>query len=249
MDSLQFISSIESVSRKKYYNENALKAYKEDIKSYKKGSVNDSNYTYEIINDFLRVNNVNINGINLINKKKTKVNIKKAKNIIEIVKGIDKRMTPFNSKKELYKGITHISKKTLDENNPIVYKSYNSTTLNYQIAASFANTDDDDFRIVLILTINPDIKVYNYMDKNDESEILLERNTIISNFVYNSYDNKQNVHIYNAIVSQYNPLPLFIPKNTSTSPNFLDLKIDKNITLKQMKIFDINKTFRPKILK
>ena len=212
MDSLQFISSIESVSRKKYYNENALKAYKEDIKSYKKGSVNDSNYTYEIINDFLRVNNVNINGINLINKKKTKVNIKKAKNIIEIVKGIDKRMTPFNSKKELYKGITHISKKTLDENNPIVYKSYNSTTLNYQIAASFANTDDDDFRIVLILTINPDIKVYNYMDKNNESEILLERNTIISNFVYNSYDNKQNVHIYNAIVSQYNPLPLFIPK-------------------------------------
>ena len=249
MDSLQFISSIESVSRKKYYNENALKAYKEDIKSYKKGSVNDSNYTYEIINDFLRVNNVNINGINLINKKKTKVNIKKAKNIIEIVKGIDKRMTPFNSKKELYKGITHISKKTLDENNPIVYKSYNSTTLNYQIAASFANTDDDDFRIVLILTINPDIKVYNYMDKNNESEILLERNTIISNFVYNSYDNKQNVHIYNAIVSQYNPLPLFIPKNTSTSPNFLDLKIDKNITLKQMKIFDINKTFKSKILK
>ena len=249
MDSLQFISSIESVSRKKYYNENALKAYKEDIKSYKKGSVNDSNYTYEIINDFLRVNNVNINGINLINKKKTKVNIKKAKNIIEIVKGIDKRMTPFNSKKELYKGITHISKKTLDENNPIVYKSYNSTTLNYQIAASFANTDDDDFRIVLILTINPDIKVYNYMDKNNESEILLERNTIISNFVYNSYDNKQNVHIYNAIVSQYNPQPLFIPKNTSTSPNFLDLKIDKNITLKQMKIFDINKTYRPKILK
>ena len=249
MDSLQFISSIETESRKKYYNENALKAYKEDIKSYKKGSVNDSNYTYEIINDFLRVNNVNINGINLINKKKTKVNIKKAKNIIEIVKGIDKRMTPFNSKKELYKGITHISKKTLDENNPIVYKSYNSTTLNYQIAASFANTDEDDFRIVLILTINPDIKVYNYMDENNESEILLERNTIISNFVYNSYDNKQNVHIYNAIVSQYNPQPLFIPKNTSTSPNFLDLKIDKNITLKQMKIFDINKTFRPKILK
>ena len=249
MDSLQFISSIETESRKKYYNENALKAYKEDIKSYKKGSVNDSNYTYEIINDFLRVNNVNINGINLINKKKTKVNIKKAKNIIEIVKGIDKRMTPFNSKKELYKGITHISKKTLDANNPVIYRSYSSTTLNYQIAASFADTEDDDYRIVLILTVNPDTKVYNYMDKNDESEILLERNTIISNFVYNSYDNKQNVHIYNAIVSQYNPQPLFIPKNTSTSPNFLDLKIDKNITLKQMKIFDINKTFRPKILK
>jgi hypothetical protein len=249
MDSLQFISSIESVSRKKYYNENALKAYKEDIKSYKKGSVNDSNYTYEIINDFLRVNNVNINGINLINKKKTKVNIKKAKNIIEIVKGIDKIMTPYNSNKELYKGITHISKKTLDANNPVIYRSYSSTTLNYQIAASFADTEDDDYRIVLILTVNPDTKVYNYMDKNDESEILLERNTIISNFVYNSYDNKQNVHIYNAIVSQYNPLPLFIPKNTSTSPNFLDLKIDKNITLKQMKIFDINKTFRPKILK
>jgi hypothetical protein len=244
MNSFQFISSIESKSRKKYYNENALKAYKEDIKSYKKGSNYDSNYTYEIINDYLRVNNVNIDGINLIDKKKTKVNIKKAKNIIEIVKGIDKRMTPYNSNKELYKGITHISKKTLDENNPIVYKSYNSTTLNYQIATSFANSDDDDFRIVLILTINPDIKVYNYMDKNNESEILLERNTIISNFVYNSYDNKQNVHIYNAIVSQYNPQPLFIPKKTV--PNFLDLKIDENITLKQMKIFDINKTFRPK---
>ena len=57
-------------------------------------------------------------------------------------------------------------------------------------------------------------------------------------------DNKQNVHIYNAIVSQYNPQPLFIPKKTV--PNFLDLKIDENITLKQMKIFDINKTFRPK---
>jgi hypothetical protein len=244
MNSFQFISSIESKSRKKYYNENALKAYKEDIKSYKKGSNYDSNYTYEIINDYLRVNNVNIDGINLIDKKNTKVNIKKAKNIIEIVKGIDKRMTPYNSNKELYKGITHISKKTLDENNPIVYKSYNSTTLNYQIATSFANSDDDDFRIVLILTINPDIKVYNYMDKNNESEILLERNTIISNFVYNSYDNKQNVHIYNAIVSQYNPLPLFIPKKSV--PNFLDLKIDENITLKQMKIFDINKTFRPK---
>jgi len=246
MDSFQFISSIESESRKKYYNENALKAYKEDIKSYKKGSDYDSKYTYEIINDFLKVNNVNIDGINLINKKKTKVNIKKAKNIIEIVKGIDKRMTPYNSNMELYKGITHISKKTLDVNNPVIYKSYNSTTLNYKIATSFANTYDDDFRIVLKLTINPDIKAYNYMDKNNESEILLERNTIISNFVYNSYDNKQNVHIYNAIVSRYNPQPLFIPKKTSTSPNFLDLKINKNITLKQMKIFDINKTFGPK---
>jgi hypothetical protein len=121
-------------------------------------------------------------------------------------------MTPYNSNKELYKGITHISKKTLDVNNPVIYKSYNSTTLNYKIAASFSNTYDDDFRIVLKLTINPDIKAYNYMDKNNESEILLERNTIISNFVYNSYDNKQNVHIYNAIVSRYNPLPLFIPK-------------------------------------
>jgi hypothetical protein len=120
----------------------------------------------------------------------TKVNKEKAKNIIEIVKGIDKRMSPYNSKNILYKGITHISKKTLEFNTPIVYKAHNSTTTDYQKAVSFANIEADDYRIVFALTINPELNVYNYMDIDDEAEILLERNTIISNFVYNTYDKK-----------------------------------------------------------
>ena len=108
MDDLQYISSIKTKSRKKYYDENALKAYKYNIKSYNKGF----SYDYGIINEFLQVNNVNNNGINLINTKMTKVNRERAKNIIEIVNGIDKRMALYNSTKTLYKGITHISKKT-----------------------------------------------------------------------------------------------------------------------------------------
>jgi hypothetical protein len=242
MNSLQLVSSIKTKSRKNYYDKNALKAYKEDIKSYKKGIENDSYYSYETINDFLKVNNVNIDGINLINIKTTKVNREKAKNIIEIVKGIDKRMVPYTSKNKLYKGITHISKRTLDDNMCVIYKSYSSTTIDYQIAASFANTETDDYRIVLILTVQPEIKVYNYMDKHNENEILLERNTIISNFVYNSYDKKNNVHVYEAIVSKYNPLPLYIP--SKGSPDFLNLKINKNLPPKKMKIFDINKTLK-----
>jgi len=119
-------------------------------------------------------------------------------------------MIPYNSKNTLYKGITHISKITLDNNIPVVYKGYNSTTTNYKTAVSFANSHIDDNRIVLILTINPSINAYNYMDKYDEYEILLERNTIISNFIYNSYDKKNNVHIYEGIVSKYNPEPLYI---------------------------------------
>lgn len=236
MNSLQYISPIQSKSRKKYYDDNALKAYKDDIKSYN-NSRNDSKYTYEIINDFLKVNNVNTDGINLINKKMTKVNKEKAKNIIEIVKGIDKRMSPYNSKNILYKGITHISKKTLEFNTPIVYKAYNSTTTDYQKAVSFANIEADDYRIVFALTINPELNVYNYMDIDDEAEILLERNTIISNFVYNTYDKINNVHIYDAIVSKYNPEPMFLPQKSSV--DFLNLKVDKN-SPKSMKIFDIN---------
>ena len=242
MDNLQFISSIKTKSRKKYYDENAIKAYKEDIKSYKKGSNNENNYTYELINGFLQINNVNTDGINLINIKTTKVNKKKAKNIIEIVKGIDRRMTLYNSKKQLYKGITHISKKTLDEKTPIIYKSYNSTTTDYQTAVSFTNPENDEYRIVLILTIDPEIKGYDYEDKDNESEILLERNTIISNFIFNSYDKKNNIYLYNAIVSKYNPTPIFIPPKTS--PDFLNLKINKDISPKEMKIFDINKTLK-----
>jgi len=236
MNSLQYISPIQSKSRKKYYDDNALKAYKDDIKSYN-NSRNDSKYTYEVINDFLKVNNVNTDGINLINKKMTKVNKEKAKNIIEIVKGIDKRMSPYNSKNILYKGITHISKKTLDFNTPIVYKAYNSTTTDYQKAVSFANIETDDYRIVLSLTINPELNVYNYMDIDDESEILLERNTIISNFVYNTYDKKNKVHVYEAIVSKYNPEPMFLPQKGSI--DFLSLKVDKS-SPKLMKLFDIN---------
>ena len=149
MNSLQYISPIQSISRKKYYDENALKAYKEDINSQSKKDY----YSYEVINDFLKVNNVNTDGINLINVKTTKVNREKAKNIIEIVKGIDKRMIPYKSTNKLYKGITHISKRTLDNNIPLIYKSYNSTTLEYKIAASFANIETDEYRIVLILTV------------------------------------------------------------------------------------------------
>jgi hypothetical protein len=76
MNSLQYISPIQSKSRRKYYGDNALKAYKGDIKSYN-DSRNDSKYTYEVINDFLKVNNVNTDGINLINKRMTKVNKEK----------------------------------------------------------------------------------------------------------------------------------------------------------------------------
>lgn len=90
---------------------------------------------------------------------------------------------------------------------------------------------------MLILSINPELNVYNYKDEYDEYEILLERNTVISNFVYNSYDKKNKVYIYDAIVSKYNPEPLFIPSKNSS--NFLDLKIDSK-SPKLMKIFDIN---------
>ncbi len=233
MNSLQYISPIQSISRKKYYDENALKAYKEDINSQSKKDY----YSYEVINDFLKVNNVNTDGINLINVKTTKVNREKAKNIIEIVKGIDRRMSPYNSKNKLYKGITHVSKRTLDNNISLIYKPYNSTTTDYQTAVSFADVDTGEYRIVLILSINPELNVYNYKDEYDEYEILLERNTVISNFVYNSYDKKNKVYIYDAIVSKYNPEPLFIPSKNSS--NFLDLKIDSK-SPKLMKIFDIN---------
>ena len=146
-------------------------------------------------------------------------------------------MSPYNSKNKLYKGITHVSKRTLDDNISILYKPYNSTTTNYQTAVSFADVEEDEYRIVLILSINPELNVYNYNDEYDEYEILLERNTIISNFVYNSYDKINKVHIYDVIVSKYNLEPLFIP--SKASPNFLDLKIDKK-SPKLMKIFDIN---------
>jgi len=238
MNDLQYISSIKTKSRKKYYNENALKAYKYNIKSYNKGF----SYDYGIINEFLQVNNVNNDGINLINTKLTKVNRKRAKNIIEIVNGIDKRMTLYNSTKTLYKGITHISKRTLDSNTPVIYKSYNSTTTDYKTALNFTNPEYDEYRVILILTIDPIIKSYDYKDKNDESEILLERNTIISNFVFNSFNEINKVYFYNAIVTKYNPEPLFIPPKIS--PDFLGLKIDKNISPKKMKIFDIKKNFK-----
>ena len=239
MNSLQLISSVRTKSRKKYYEDNALKAYKEDINSYNKSIGDGSFYSFEVINNFLKVNNVNSHGINLINVKLTKVNKEKAKNIIEIVKGIDSKMTPFNSRNKLFKGITHISKKTLDENIPLIYKPYNSTTLNFETAVSFANTETDEFRIVLILTVPPELNVYNYMDEYDEYEILLERNTIISNFVYNSYDKKNKVHVYDALVSKYNPLPFYIPQKASQ--DFLNLRIDKTKPAIQMKIYDINR--------
>lgn len=141
-------------------------------------------------------------------------------------------MLPFNSRNKLFKGITHISKKTIDENIPLIYKPFNSTTLNFETAVSFANTDSDEFRIVLILTVPPELNVYNYMDEYDEYEILLERNTIISNFVYNSYDKKNKVHVYN-------PLPFYIPHKASQ--DFLNLRIDKTKPAIKMKIYDINR--------
>lgn len=262
MSALHYLSSIKTKSRKKYYDENALRAYKEDINSYTKYSdpTKISNYSYKMINDFLKVNNVNADGINLINIRLTKVNKEKAKNIITIVKGIDKRMVPYNSTNKLYKGITHISKKTLDENIPIIYKAYNSTTEDYKTAVGFAITEQAEYRIVLILSLNPEIKVHNYNDKDNEYEILLERNTIISNFIYKSYDETNQVHIYYAIVSKYNPEPIFIPAKTRT--NFFDLKIIKTKTPEKappdffdlldihkpekLQIYDITRTRRKK---
>ena len=255
MNSLELISSIKTKSRKKYYDENALKAYKNNLKSYNNGNRLDfsgAHYDYAVINEFLQINNVNNEGINLINLKTAKVNKKRAKNIIEIVKGIDKRMVllPRNFKKPLYKGITHISKRTLDSNTPVIYKSYSSTTADYETALNFTyqksqKSDEygiqkyDEYSIVLKLTIDPTIKVYDYEDETYESEFLLERNTIISNFVFNSYDKQNGIYIYDAIVSKYSPELLYIPKKAS--PDFLSLKLNKDISPKEMKIFDINK--------
>ena len=243
MNSFENISSIKTTSRKKYYDENALKAYKINLKSYKRDSGNSSNsgysYDYGIINGFLQVNNVNNKGINLINLKTAKVNKERAKNIIEIVKGIDKRMVPYKSKQVLYKGITHISKRTLDSKTPFIYKAYNSTTTDYNTALNFTYQKSDEYSIVLRLTIDPSIKVYEYKDNDDESEFLLERNTIISNFIFNTHDKKNKVYIYDAIVSKYSPELLFIPPKAS--PDFLGLKINKDISPKEMKIFDIKK--------
>lgn len=229
------ISPIRRKSRVKYYDENALKAYKGDIKSYK----GDFSYDYGIINGFLQVNNVNSKGVNLINIKHNKLNKERVKNIIEIVKGIDRRMLPYNSKKQkVYKGITHISKRTLDTKTPVIYKSYNSITTDYKTALSFATTEEgDEYRIVLELTIHPQIKAYDYSDEYNESEILLERNTVLSNFEYKERDIKNRVYVYTALVSKYNPEPLFIPPKSS--PKLLDLRIDKNTSPKKIKLFDI----------
>lgn len=65
MNSLQLISSVKTKSRKKYYDDNALKAYKEDINSYNKSIGHGNLYSFEVINNFLKVNNVNSHGINL----------------------------------------------------------------------------------------------------------------------------------------------------------------------------------------
>ena len=246
MNSLELVSSIKSHSRKKYYDENALKAYKDNLKSYKKNNVKDKPatpldfsvpYDYAVINEFLQINNVNTEGINLINLKITKGDKRRAKNIIEIVKGIDRRMVelPRTFKKPLYKGITHISKRTLDSNMPIIYKSFSSTTANYETALNFTyqmsqKMDDygmakyDEYSIVLKLQLDPSIKVFDYEDETYEAEFLLERNTIISNFVFNSYDKNEGVYIYDAIVSKYSPELLFIPKKASLKfPDFLGL--------------------------
>jgi hypothetical protein len=241
MNDLYVVSPIKRESQKKYYDGIALKAYKYKMKSYNKGS----SYDYGTINEFLQVNNVNSNGVNLINLKLSKVNKERAKNIIEIVKGIDRRMVPFNSlpslpynSKKIYKGITHISTRTLDSNTPIIYKSYNSTTTDYKTALNFTNPEYDEYRVILILTIDPTIKVHDYNDKDDESEILIERNTILSNFHNKTYNEKHKVFFYNALVSKYNPEPLFIPPKTY--PDVIGVKIKKNksLTLKDKSIFD-----------
>ena len=72
MNSLEIVSSIKTQSRKKYYDENALKAYKDNLKSYKKKQDNQASpaskatpldfsvpYDYAVINEFLQINNVN----------------------------------------------------------------------------------------------------------------------------------------------------------------------------------------------
>ena len=59
-------------------------------------------------NEFLNINNVNNEGLNLINLKLSKVNIKRAKNIIELVKGIDKRMIQLPYFKKPFTKVLHI---------------------------------------------------------------------------------------------------------------------------------------------
>ena len=108
---------------------------------------------------------------------------------------------------------------------------------------SFANTEEgDEYRIVLELTIHPQIKAYDYGDEYNESEILLERNTVLSNFEYKKKDIKNRVYVYKALVSKYNPEPLFIPPKSS--PKLLDLRIDKNTSPKEIKLFDIRRNKR-----
>ena len=264
MNSLEIVSSIKTQSRKKYYDENALKAYKDNLKSYKKKQDKPDKkatpldfsvpYDYAVINEFLQINNVNTEGINLINLKITKGNKKRAKNIIEIVKGIDRRMVPLprSFKKPLYKGITHISKRTLDSNTPVIYKSFSSTTADYETALNFTyqksqKMDErdmakyDEYSIVLKLQLDPSIKVFDYEDETYEAEFLLERNTIISNFVFNSYDKKEGVYIYDAIVSKYSPELLFIPKKASPKfPDFLGLLKNEDTS---PKVFDIRRRY------
>ena len=67
---LELLSPIKTASRKKYYKENALKAYKDDVKKYKARDTSKSTYTYSMINDFLKINNVNDEGINIVNLNK-----------------------------------------------------------------------------------------------------------------------------------------------------------------------------------
>jgi hypothetical protein len=75
--------------------------------------------------------------------------------------------------------------------------------------------------------------------------------------IYKKYDTENNVHVYNAIVSKYNPDILYIPpkeasyfldfKHNSTklpeeAHYFLDLKYDTTKSPKKIKIFDITRT-------
>ena len=86
---------------------------------------------------------------------------------------------------------------------------------------------------------------------------MLERNTIISNFIYKEYDTKNNVHVYNAVVSNYYPDILYIPPKEASyfldlkydntklpeeASYFLDLKYDSTNSPKKIKIFDITRT-------
>lgn len=248
-ESLALVSQIKTKERKKYYNDNALKAYKKDIRPY--NDILNEDYSYSVINTFLNKYNIDDNGNMMISNKIYKKDKNIIQNILEIITSIDALMKNNTLSKKLYKGFTHIHKKTLDLNiTPIVYKGFNSITDDYDTAVDFANQNQDlNFNILLEIEINnknniiKSININEYIDDDDEDEILLERNTQFSNFKFIKYDDKNKVYVYSTILSKYTPTLIFLPNsNIKENSVFLnEIRESKNTIIP---IYDINKKIK-----